>query len=241
VLPVFAIGSFFAVIFCLTVALSLSTLRVPGSIADFERSYGVVRNMTIGPAPLEAARLSLLEYDGASNFRFFVNGYRVFGSSANCVMNYQCKKASDQQAEDNFRQLQALKLEGGSIYHIYRLYSLPHVEDISGFLVEGRNNIDIHVDNSGLGDCALKATVELSFSDQPVTTRTISISPDTGATSIAEGPLQVEEVFYSGGLPLAKNAALEMIPWQFRLERAMSNHKEYTRQELYGLVGRPQW
>jgi hypothetical protein len=138
VLPVFAIGSFFAVIFCLTVALSLSALRAPGSTADFERSYGVVRKMTIGPAPLETARLSLLEYDGASNFRFFVNGYRVFGSSANCVMNYQCKKAGDQQAENNFRQLQALKLEGGSIYHIYRLYSLPHVEDISGFLVEGR-------------------------------------------------------------------------------------------------------
>jgi hypothetical protein len=212
VLPVFAIGSFVAVVFCVTVSLSLATFRAAASKADFERSFEVVRTMTVSPGPLQSAKLSVLEYDGSSNFRLFVNGYRVFGSSSNCVMNYQCKKADDETAEASFIELQKLALSRGSIYHIHKLYSLPHVEDISGFLVEGTNYIDIHVENSGVGDCVLKAAVEFSSPAKSTTVSAVSISPDAGVTSSAEKPLQVDEVFYSGGLPVAENAASDIVP-----------------------------
>jgi hypothetical protein len=205
VLPAFAIGSLFLVAFCLTAAFVLVKYPVFPSTKEFEQSYEIIRRLAQPPGEVESARMTIQDYDGASNFRIYINGYRVFGSSSNCVMEYQCKKAGDRAAELSFQEIQSLKVIDASIYHIHRLYSLPHAEDISGLLVSGKNIINVHSENSGLGDCHLQVDLDLSTTAAPKTTFTIEISPNTGSPSSADQPLQSKEVFMSGGLPIAKD------------------------------------
>jgi hypothetical protein len=114
-------------------------------------------------------------------------------------MVYQCRRVGDSDAERNFQQVQALNAVDASIYHIHRLFSLPHVEDISGFLVSGQNIINIRSDNSGLGDCHLRTGLDLTTTTSPKATYTIEISPDQGKPNTADQSLQPNEVFLSGG------------------------------------------
>jgi hypothetical protein len=71
-------------------------------------SYQILRRLTIQPGELLSATVAIQHYDGTSDFGIYVNGYRLFGSSSNCVMVYQCKKASDSGAKIAFEQIQAL-------------------------------------------------------------------------------------------------------------------------------------
>jgi hypothetical protein len=204
VLPLFAIGSFYMVAFCLSAAFILVNFSVSPSINRFKQSYDLVRRFAPSPAQVQAASITIQEYDGLSNFRIYVNGYRVFGSSSNCVMEYQCKKAGDVTADRSFRELQSLKAIDASIYHIHRLYSLPHTEDISGLFVSGINLLEIHSEDSRLGDCHLE--VDFTFAtagDKSVFT--IEISPNTGASPSPDQKLQPKEIFFSGGLPVVNN------------------------------------
>ncbi len=208
-LPIFAIGSLFVVTFCLTAALMLARWSSYPSSEEFEKTFHIVRTVVAPINRLLSASLTVTGYNGLSDFRMFVNGYRVFGSSSNCIMDYQCRPAGDRAAAQAYQTVRSLSDREASIYNIYQLYDLPHTEDISGLLVAGKNVIDIHSENSGLGDCGLRVALELKTDAKPSSVYDIEISSNTGKPDGTTQPLKAQEVFFSGGSPASSEPSVK--------------------------------
>jgi hypothetical protein len=201
VLPLFAIGSMFALSLALSLAGFLNYFRAHPSVEAFKQSFLKERHVAIPvhSGRLREAAMTLSAYDGFSNFRIIVNGYRMLGSSSDCRFTYQCKPPSPSAAAD-FKAVQDAKLTDRSILHIHRMYTLPFKIDIIGFLVNGPNFIDVLSDNSGLGDCRLETALTLRF-DAVALEQRINVLGEVGTSGIETAAANTTHTFYAGGNP----------------------------------------
>jgi len=202
VLPLFALGSLFVCTYFLGVSLFMSQIRVSPLIPDFLASYQKVRDISL-PSNQKILKASVVieAYDGLSNFRVITNGYRAFSTGSNCRLDFQCRPANDPFAINRFKQFTALALSAQSMFHLDSSYALPHTEDFSGFLVGGRNVIDVIAENSGAMTCNLVLSLVFELVGKSVK-RTVVITPKSGGSAIANSsPDHLTELFNSGGLP----------------------------------------
>jgi hypothetical protein len=130
-----------------------------------------------------------------------LDGYRVFSTGSNCRLDFQCRPANEPFAIDRFKQFTAISLSARSMLHLDALYPLPHAEDFSGFLVEGRNVIDVIAENSGAMTCNLALSLVFELAGKSVK-RTVMITPKSGGSAVTDNnPDHLVEVFNSGGQP----------------------------------------
>jgi hypothetical protein len=145
-------------------------------------------------------RLSLDEHNIVSNFRVFINGYRVFGSTSNCRLDFQCRPKDDPKNIATFDDIKQELKKYGTIFHLNELYALPYSQTIFPYLVTGTNYVDLHSEASGLGGCGLAVSLKFVF-DSGTKERTTIIRPGQGTPAVAQtGAVTVETLYGSGGL-----------------------------------------
>ncbi|MDE8762598.1 hypothetical protein PZB21_25840 [Rhizobium sp. CBK13] len=159
VLPLFANGTLFAAGLSLSIAYSLTQTRVEPDQTDFGLNFEEHIQYKPDIGPITGIEYSLDDYDGLSDFRLFLNGYRLFGTSSHCMLNFQCRHADDLGAKARFALAKPEDLADLSFRHVRELRPLPVSDDVSDYLVPGRNTIDVFVGNSGVGDCSVLATL----------------------------------------------------------------------------------
>jgi hypothetical protein len=211
VLPLFALGSLFICSLFLSIALFLNSFRSYPDQEKFLSSFIKTRKFEI-PADagaLKEAVLTLNDYDGLSNFRVIINGYRMFGSSSDCLLSYQCKPP-DPAAMNDFNAVQKKTIKDGSIHHLHYLNLLPAQVDVTDHFVQAENFIDIVSENSGLGDCRLSATVSLIFLEITLN-YTVNIFPQTGDEKIERSGGDILNTFFASGRKIAGDDESEFI------------------------------
>ncbi|AYG60574.1 hypothetical protein CCGE525_18470 [Rhizobium jaguaris] len=185
VLPIFALGSIFFLSLAFSCSLFLDLLKMSPSDTDFLQMYEREIAVTKEPItePLSKASIKLDSYDGFSTFEFFFNGYRIFSSEVNCLMQYQCHKPS--QFLDTEFNVATNNILDSSLHNIREKYELPHEESILQLLVPGDNYLDIISSNSGIGDCSLRGTISLSTESSNIQ-KIFNITPASGKSSSNE-------------------------------------------------------
>jgi hypothetical protein len=205
VLPLFALGSLFALCLFGSITFFANYFTEYPDDRHFLAQFIKKRTLNV-PADvgkLEAASITLNDYDGSSNFRFYVNGYRMLGSSSDCLLSYQCKPPNPQ-SEADLQTTRSQHLKDRSFHHIHSLHSLPHTEAILDHLVQGNNFVDLVSENSNLGDCKIDAVISLSFAKADSAAKTnlyfrIKIEPDMEKEVEPDGGTNVEDKFFSYG------------------------------------------
>jgi hypothetical protein len=213
-LPIFALGTFFVFSLSLSIGASLSISREQIPNGAFIGSFHRIRDFDVKNdvnGDLMSVELALDQYDGVSDFRLFVNGYRVFGSSSNCMLQFQCKNKDDPTATSLLQSFKQTRSPGNSFLHVFQRYDLPHLEDISHFLIGGGNVIDIHSSNTGVGDCNLTTRLILRYSTGAMRQYQIVIHSRGGAVSPVRGPLLEMEEFYAGGISSVQDHSDETV------------------------------
>jgi hypothetical protein len=167
VVPLFALGSLFVLMLFSAISVSMYIRKEPASAEAFRSSYHVVqqldvKDLTEAEGTINAS-IILGEIDNLSNFQIFVNGVRVFGSTSHCVLQVQCRQRRDhveQEYEIVHRQVLAAFSGGArSRYNLVQPFYMPHMIDITGYLVKGQNFIDFHSDSGGHGACEFRFLV----------------------------------------------------------------------------------
>jgi hypothetical protein len=198
-LPMFALGSLFLFCLSLSIGLFLVTERARAPIDDFVASYHRIRDvewLSNADDPLTAVDISVDQFQIVSDVRIFVNGYRIFGSSSNCMAWFQCKPAGDPEAKMEYSSLWNAKPKGASILHVGQMFELPHVEPIKYFLTPGLNMIDIGLSNSGLETCSLHTSLIFRSSKSPDRQYTLDFSSNSGPDAPVRAKLSDTETFY---------------------------------------------
>ena len=189
VLPMFAVGSLLLLSFSFSAALFLDLLRSNPNVEHFIRQYHKeIQLYSTKPGDkVNDISFSLDKFDGYSKFYAYINGYRLFSSEVNCLLDYQCLPYS----EETSRQVDSIKsldLKSVSLHFIKNPFYLPHRESILHFLVPGKNKLDLISINLGKGDCNISFTVTVS-SDQTNITDEFSVLPaQTGTEPDIELP-----------------------------------------------------
>ncbi len=211
VLPFFAIGSLFIATLASSIGFTLSWYTAEPNASGFVGSFQKVIELPVPPGALTQARLTISDFDQLSNFRVFVNNYRVFGSSADCLMRYQCRPIGDADARSDYLSAVHLEAAGHSVHAIYSLNSLPHIESIGEFLVRGQNNIDVHIENSGVSDCSVQLGIQFTFADGTVLQPSLHVDGAVGASGVQTLPDgQPLYVFHaSASTPKQRKAQIE--------------------------------
>lgn len=161
-LPIFSLGSLSLLAASTAIGTFLATSREVPSSSVFVQSYHRVLEVQVPRTmgPLRDVRFIVNNYNLYSNFRLYTNGYRVFGSTSNCRLSYQCRQKSPE-TTITFDKFRDVVTKGRSIFHLNRLYALPYAESVMPLLVEGHNFFDLHSETSGVEGCGLG--VELLF------------------------------------------------------------------------------
>ncbi|AUW47171.1 hypothetical protein [Rhizobium leguminosarum] len=161
VLPLFAMSTLFALGLSFSIAFFLMQMRGEPNQVDFANSFERKIDYAPNIGTVIGASYSLVEYDGDSDVRIFLNGYRLFGTSSHCMLNFQCRNAADLGAKARFSAARTFDLPDLSYKHVRQLRSLPISEDVTDYLVPGQNIFDLFFGNSGVGDCAVQALIHL--------------------------------------------------------------------------------
>ena len=213
-LPIFALGTSFSFVLFLSTGITLQSRSEQAPVDTFIGSFRRTRNIDVKNEPnneLKAIKFALDYYDGRSDFRIFVNGYRIFGSSSNCMLKFQCRDKGDAQAIAAEQEFQQIDLDANSFLHIFERYELPHFEDISNFLLEGGNSIDIHAANAGAGACDLSMRLIFALADGTSREYRTAIKWQSGPQPLSNGPLLTNEIFFAGGPPASPDVGDEAI------------------------------
>lgn len=208
-LPIFSLGSLFVISCSASTGLFLNILNASPSIEKFSASYHKERvlNVPTRLGKIKDIQLRLDEHNGVSNFRVFVNGYRVLGSTSNCRLDFQCRSKDNPQYITEFDALkQELKVYG-TIFHLSALYSLPYSQTIFPYVVAGVNYVDLHSEASGLGGCGITASLKIDL-DGGSLERTIAIRPERGAPSVTQTESGAVEILYGAGAGGAGGTAI---------------------------------
>ena len=207
VLPIFALGSLSVCCYCLATPLFKWTIHKSAPTVDFfasyqrEQSISLPENSKLVRADIVIKNYDDVTYSETSDFLFLVNGYRVFSSASNCLLSFQCKQSNSEIAKEQLRRFLEIHYTDQAFPLIEDPFSLPHTEDITPFLAEGRNFIDLIADNSGVQTCHLVASLVLETADKKQRQYEIQISPLYGPPSSTEGePSHVVERLPSGAV-----------------------------------------
>jgi hypothetical protein len=215
VLPIFALGSLFAISLISSVSIFLSLMTSRPAVDQFLRTFHKQLDASISVVgeTLKTVTLTLEHYDGDSNFYIYVNGYRVFSSEVNCLMKYQCKEGNNEVIEKLFNSISTLPFLDNSLHDIHEKYPLPHSESILNWLVPGDNYIYIVSVNSGYGDCRLGLKIDsVTSTGRNIDIESIDIIPDIvindNSTETAKGN---EHTFhsYGAGFEISKDKLIE--------------------------------
>ena len=107
-LPIFALGTWFLFVLFLSIGGWLEILRSNAPSEVFARSFQRTRQVAVKDDPglgLKKVQVAVDAYDGRSDFRIFVNGYRIFGSSSNCMLKFQCQEEATRTPENRCKNL----------------------------------------------------------------------------------------------------------------------------------------
>jgi hypothetical protein len=162
-LSLFAIGCVFLLILSTTIGVALRLFTKGADeqtlINQYHREDRLDLPNNLGT--ITDAKLILEEYDQRSNFRIFVNGYRVFGSFSDCRLESQCRLRKSSEDLDGILRDRKELLDGiPSNFHLRRTYELPYAQTILSFLTTGDNFIDIVSEHSGVENCKLETKIE---------------------------------------------------------------------------------
>jgi len=184
VLPLFATSSLFGTSLALSFIFFLLVTPLRSSDTIFLNQYQVQRSLVPPPShgPLRAAEIILEEYDGDSNLDIFVNGYIVFSSERDCMMNYQCTNNSE---SIDFSGTYAEVPKYGYLHHLGKLSPTPNSISIEERILPGFNSIDVVSVNSGVGDCRVTLSINLRFESGEVV-RSVRILPESGIAQEAQ-------------------------------------------------------
>ena len=225
VLPTFAVGSLFSLSLFIFITFFLNFMRASPSIDDAINTFSKVRPIKVESnyGELQYAAFTLSDYDGSSNFRIIVNGYRMFGSSSDCMLSYQCK-AQTSATVPIFNEAQKIPIKDNSIYHIHSLNVLPVTREIKDHLVSNNSNfIDIFSENSGLGDCRLNVLFSYSFANQSMTYRVI-INSEIGEEILTKTGYDTVNTFFSKGPKVGVDTdQVQLIPVYKTLSSEVTN------------------
>jgi hypothetical protein len=105
-------------------------------------------------------RIKLLEYDGRSGARVYVNNKRIFGTHVDCLAIYQCRPNAFPSLAELQSQINKVRLN--DIFPFNAEHRLPLIREFSSHLRQGESNIiDILASNSGVGACNIVLEIEL--------------------------------------------------------------------------------
>jgi hypothetical protein len=105
-------------------------------------------------------RIKLIEYDGSSSARVFVNNNRVFGTHFDCQAIYQCRLSEHPSLAELQRDINKVRLN--DVFPLRAENRLPLIRDFSSYIRGDETNfIDILASNSGIGGCDILFEVEL--------------------------------------------------------------------------------
>lgn len=114
---------------------------------------------------INRAELTLEKYDGASDFRVFVNNRSLIGTHVDCMWKFQCSQEIEHAHDDVAIKAEA---DAAGVRVSSFLYPFPDTRrgplDLLPYLRPGTNNIDLFSNNSGVRSCQL--TVKIMFSDR---------------------------------------------------------------------------
>jgi hypothetical protein len=163
--PLHTLCSLFVISCSTSIGFFLNFLGALTSTETFLASYHKERTLDV-PLHLGKIRdmqLSLDEHKVVSNFRVFVNGYRVFGSTSNCRLDFQCRPKDDPKNIAAFDGIKQELRRYGTIFHLSELHALPYSQTIFPYIVTGTNYVDLHSEASGLGGCGLAVSLKFVF------------------------------------------------------------------------------
>jgi hypothetical protein len=239
ILPIFALVTLFTLSLVVGTAIFLEARTEEIDTGLFQNRFHVIRKLDLTDAAPTAIDLRLNQYDRYSNFRIFINGYRLFGSESNCALAYQCLDSSNPsriaEKTSSIAELDSLastelhdrrRLGFGSIHYVREQFPLPRTDRINHYLVQGTNFIDIHSENAGTGACLLDLSIELQGSSGADNTFTLRVDPNGGPQQDSDRPLAPHEVFYSGGTTSTPELPDIISPYEthrtFHLQRVCS-------------------
>jgi hypothetical protein len=157
----------FVISFLVSCGIALLSLAHNADIDKYASLYFDKTDVLVQDRSPRKILVLVKEYDGFSNFRVFINGYRVFGSGTHCALNFQCRPRGDLLSRKRYDEYRSIDYKGFSTYRLNEMFELPYAIDISRLLLPSddkhQNFIDIYSENSGTGGCGLAiALAEIS-------------------------------------------------------------------------------
>jgi hypothetical protein len=211
VLPGFALGSSFLLAGSLWLYFVLDYNTASMQPNDFLQSYYKERIIDLPSTfKVRKAVITILSYDGFSDFQILINGYRLFSSSHNCHLIYQCKTgtgaATLKKDFDAFAEKSVLS-GGLSLHQLNEMNQLPHQEEFTDLLISSDNVVHINAENSGVQTCNVAFKVSLYNEGGTSINKNIIIIPY--GTSFEQPTSPDDEVFISGA-PYASNGLVSV-------------------------------